>query len=44
VRNLVKRGEIAFEYVKSTTNVADILTKPLSGARTREFAHSLGVS
>ncbi|KAK3916976.1 Copia protein [Frankliniella fusca] len=43
VRQLVRRGEISFKYVKSADNIADLFTKPLSGKQTKDFAFSLGI-
>lgn len=35
VRELVEKGEIDLKYVKSSDNIADILTKPLNGPKTK---------
>ena len=41
VRDLVQRREIVLRYVPTEHNVADFLTKPLQGARFREFRSQL---
>lgn len=43
IRQLVKQGTIELVYVKSDQNQADLLTKPLTGSKTKNFAKSLGV-
>jgi len=40
---MVTRGEILFEYVRSSDNHADFLTKLLSGKRTSELVEKLGL-
>lgn len=44
VREVVKLGEVEFCHVASKGNLADLLTKPLSGVKTRELTRKLGVS
>ena len=41
VRDLVQRKEIVLRYVPTEHNVADFLTKPLQGARFRQFRSQL---
>ena len=43
IRDLVERGVIEFKYVKSKENLADLLTKPLTGPVTAKYAKSLGI-
>ena len=43
LRDVVQRLDVSLEKVESTSNVADILTKPLNGSRTRDLSQSLGV-
>ena len=43
LRDIVQRLDVSLEKVDSASNVADLLTKPLSGPRTRELRQSLGV-
>ena len=44
IRQLVKQGVIELVHVKSNMNQADLLTKPLVGARTKDLAGLMGVS
>jgi methyl coenzyme M reductase subunit D len=43
VTDEVKRGRVAFEYIPTEDNVADILTKPLDRHKTAKFARALGL-
>lgn len=43
VRETVKMGEVKFCHVASKENLADLLTKPLSGIKTGELSCKLGV-
>jgi hypothetical protein len=42
-RELMENGEIKFVYLRSNENVADLLTKSLTGPKTKDFAHKLGI-
>lgn len=43
VTDEVKRGRVAFEYVPTEENAADLLTKPLDRYKTTKFARALGL-
>jgi len=43
VRELVASGDIDFKYVETYLNIADLLTKPLPGPRTKMLAEKLGI-
>jgi hypothetical protein len=43
VREQVAEGQVCFRYVPSDQNIADILTKPLRGPKTKDFATGLGL-
>lgn len=43
IREMVKTGEVSFQFVRSNDNVADMLTKPLSGTKTKEFCNMLNL-
>lgn len=41
IKETVENGEILFKYVSSEENIADLLTKPLSGIKTKHFCIKL---
>ena len=43
LRDIVQRLDVSLEKVDSASNLADLLTKPLSGPRTKDLRHSLCV-
>ena len=43
VRDRVEAGEIAFEYVSTHENAADMLTKPLNGPKHHKFCEMIGM-
>lgn len=43
VREKVENGEVCLKYVSTQENLADILTKPLTGIRTRELSKKMGL-
>ena len=43
LRDIVQRLGVSLEKVDSASNLADLLTKPLSGPRTKDLRHSLCV-
>lgn len=43
VKNCVTKGVLDFIYVKSSDNVADILTKGLNRIKTQTFTHAMGL-
>ena len=42
VRDVINGGGVKLEKVDSAGNVADLLTKPLSGLRTADLRHKIG--
>ena len=44
LRDIVQRLDVSLEKVDSASNVADILTKPLNGPRTKDLRQTLGVA
>jgi hypothetical protein len=42
-REQVAEGQVCFRYVPSHQNIADILTKPLKGPKTKDSATGLGL-
>jgi hypothetical protein len=43
IRNLVEQGEIELNYVHTSENVADVLTKPLAKIKHLKFAAQMGL-
>ena len=43
VRDHVQEGDVTIEYVGTSENAADILTKPLKGVSTSKMAQLIGL-
>ena len=43
IRDHVQEGEVKIDFVRTTDNIADILTKPLKGLATSRIAHQIGL-
>jgi hypothetical protein len=43
VTDEVKGGRVAFDYIPTEDNAADLLTKPLDRHKTAKFARALGL-
>ena len=43
VKETVENGEAVFKYVNTDENIADLLTKPLPGIKTKRFCTALGL-
>ena len=43
IRDEVKRGDVMLEYCETTTMLADMMTKKLSGPRHKDLTAALGI-